>query len=64
MGHDKSMPNRAANKSQAEGEQWSSDSDTVERRDREMGRSSERVTSRACTARMCTNLSLCRATTA
>ena len=32
---DKTMPNRTANKSKAEGERWESDSDTVERQDRE-----------------------------
>jgi hypothetical protein len=32
---DKTMPNRASNMEKAEGDRWSSDSDTVERRDRE-----------------------------
>ena len=31
---DPSTPNRAANKSKAEGERWASEQDTVERRDR------------------------------
>ena len=35
---DKAIPNRAANTSKAEGDRWESDSDTVERRDRDMGR--------------------------
>ena len=32
---DKDTPNQASNKSKAEGERWSSESDTVERRDRQ-----------------------------
>jgi hypothetical protein len=32
---DKNTPNQPANKSKAEGERWSSNSDTVEERDRE-----------------------------
>jgi hypothetical protein len=32
---DKDMPNRASNMVKAEGDRWSSDSGTVERRDRE-----------------------------
>ncbi len=32
---DKTIPNRASNMEKAEGDRWSSDSDTVERRDRE-----------------------------
>jgi hypothetical protein len=35
---DKTIPNRAANTSKAEGDRWESDSETVERRDRDMGR--------------------------
>lgn len=42
MDHEKrSTPNQAANKSKPEGERWSSDSDTVERADRNRPRSSE-----------------------
>lgn len=33
--HDRNVPNPAANKSKAEGERWQSESNTVERRDRE-----------------------------
>ena len=32
---DRNMPNPASNKSKAEGDRWQSDSETVERRDRE-----------------------------
>jgi hypothetical protein len=32
---DKTIPNRASNMEKAEGDRWSSDSNTVERRDRE-----------------------------
>ena len=32
---DRDTPNQAANKAKAEGERWSSNADTVERRDRE-----------------------------
>jgi hypothetical protein len=39
MADDKTIPNRAANKSKAEGERWSSDANTVEQRDRDIGRS-------------------------
>ena len=34
---DRSTPNQAANKSKAEGDRWTSESDTVERRDRDSG---------------------------
>jgi hypothetical protein len=34
MNRDQDTPNQAANKSKAEGERWTSDSETVERRDR------------------------------
>ena len=34
MKRDSTVPNQAANESKAEGERWSSDADTVERRDR------------------------------
>jgi hypothetical protein len=43
---DKTMPNRASNMEKAEGDRWSSDSDTVERRDQEendMGGNSTRT---------------------
>ena len=33
---DANIPNRAANQGKAEGERWQSDSDTVERRDKEL----------------------------
>jgi hypothetical protein len=39
---DRNTPNQPANKSKAEGERWSSNADTVERRDRESQGSQDR----------------------
>jgi hypothetical protein len=36
---DKDMPNRASNMEKAEGDRWTSDSETVERRDQDQTRS-------------------------